>query len=237
MIVPNTARRDFGYVRSGLSCGIPCSASQKTKAKGQAWNINRMSNIARLRSFVTDTAKIVEARTGEAEILAELTPKLAALISHDDWLPEAYAISGSSRYRQYLLYADPLDRFSVVSFVWGPNQGTPIHDHRVWGLIGVLRGAEVSTGYERRADGSLHAMPPERFVAGDVVAVSPQIGDIHAISNGIADASSISIHVYGANIGRVRRAVFDSDTGTPHDFISGYSNDTVPNLWLDTAPA
>jgi predicted metal-dependent enzyme (double-stranded beta helix superfamily) len=196
-----------------------------------------MSDIARLRSFVTDTAKIVETHSDEDAILARLVPKLEALIRHDDWLPEAYAVSSGSRYRQYLLYADPLDRFSIVSFVWGPNQATPVHDHRVWGLVGVLRGEEISIGYERQADGSLQAKPPERLVAGDVVAVSPQIGDIHAIANGLADASSISIHVYGANIGRVRRAVFDPDTGTAHDFISGYSNDTVPNLWPDTETA
>ena len=196
-----------------------------------------MSDIARLRSFVTDTARIVETQSSEDAILARLAPKLEALIKHDDWLPEAYATAAGSRYRQYLLYADPLDRFSIVSFVWGPNQATPIHDHRVWGLIGVLRGEEVSIGYERQADGSLQARPPERLVAGDVAAVSPEIGDIHAIANGLADAPSISIHVYGANIGRVRRAVFDPDTGTAHDFISGYSNDTVPNLWPDTATA
>jgi 3-mercaptopropionate dioxygenase len=192
-----------------------------------------MSDIARLRSFITDTAKIVKTETRESAILAQLAPKLEALIAQDDWLPEAYAVTGGARYRQYLLYADPLDRFSVVSFVWGPSQGTPIHDHGVWGLIGVLRGAEVSIGYERRGDGSLQARPPERFSGGQIAMVSPESGDIHAIANGLADASSISIHVYGANIGRVRRSVFDPDTGTAHDFISGYSNDTVPNLWPD----
>ena len=192
-----------------------------------------MSDIARLRSFVTDTAKIVETETSEAAILARLKPKLAALIAHDDWLPEAYAATFGARYRQYLLYADPLDRFSVVSFVWGPNQSMPIHDHGVWGVIGVLRGEEVSIGYERRADGTLQAEPPERLGAGEVAVVSPERGDIRAIANGLADATTISIHVYGANIGRVRRSVFDPDTGTAHDFISGYSNDTVPNLWPD----
>jgi len=196
-----------------------------------------MSDISRLRTFVTDTAEIIETQSSEDAILARLAPKLEALIRHDDWLPEAYAVSGGSRYRQYLLYADPLDRFSVVSFVWGPNQVTPIHDHRVWGLIGVLRGEELSVGYTRRADGSLQAKAPQRVVAGEVLAVSPQVGDIHAIANGLADASSISIHVYGANIGRVRRAVFDPDTGTAHDFISGYSNDTIPNLWIGPATA
>jgi len=190
-----------------------------------------MSDIARLRAFVADTAQLLATEPGEAAILAQLGPKLETLVKHDDWLPEACAVTDGIRYRQYLLYADALDRFSIVSFVWGPGQGTPIHDHRVWGLVGVLRGEEMSVSYQRQADGSLHAEAPTRLKAGNVVAVSPQIGDIHAIFNGLSDASSISIHVYGGNIGRIRRAVYDAKTGTPHDFISGYSNDTVPNLW------
>ena len=195
-----------------------------------------MSDITRLRAFVVDTAHLLQTEADEAAILAHLKPKVEDLIRHDDWLPEACATTVSSRYRQYLLYADPLDRFSIVSFVWGPGQGTPIHDHRVWGLVGVLRGEEISVSYERHADGSLRSKAPERLKAGQVAAVSPGIGDIHAISNGLPDASSISIHVYGGNIGRIRRAVYDAETGAISDFISGYSNDTVPNLWPGYEP-
>ncbi|UFZ07514.1 cysteine dioxygenase [Bradyrhizobium ontarionense] len=196
-----------------------------------------MTDIARLRDFVAETARLVASTTSEAVLLAALAPKLEELVAHDDWLPEAYAVADGGRYRQYLLYADPLERFSIVSFVWGPGQGTPIHDHRVWGLVGVLRGEELSVSHARQPDGTLHAAPPERLRAGQTAAVSPQIGDIHAISNGLADRSSISIHVYGGNIGRIRRAVYDSETGTAKDFISGYSNDTVPNLWPDRGAA
>ncbi len=67
------------------------------------------------------------------------------MIRHDDWLPAAYAAPDPARYRQYLLHCDSAERFSIVSFVWGPGQLTPIHDHTVWGLVGVLRGAEISS--------------------------------------------------------------------------------------------
>lgn len=192
-----------------------------------------MSDISRLRTFIADVARTIESKTGEAAVLAALGPKLEALVGTDDWLPPAYAKTDGKAYQQHLLYADPLDRFSIVSFVWGAGQGTPIHDHTVWGLVGVLRGEEVSVSYERRADGSLQASPPERLAKGQVAAVSPSIGDIHAISNGLADAASISIHVYGGNIGTVHRSIFDATTGAAREFISGYSNEAVPNLWRD----
>ncbi len=194
-----------------------------------------MTNLARFRSFVAKTASAVEAHPADESVLfAVLKPALADLVAHDDWLPEAYATPHPDFYRQYLLYADPLDRWSVVSFVWGAGQRTPVHDHTVWGLVGVLRGAEVSTGYLRGSDGRLSAQPVERIEAGDVVAVSPDIGDVHSIENAQADRTSISIHVYGGNIGRIHRHVFDIETGAAKPFVSGYSNAAVPNLW---APA
>jgi predicted metal-dependent enzyme (double-stranded beta helix superfamily) len=62
------------------------------------------------------------------------------------------------------------------------------------------------------------------LVPGQVEAVSPKVGDIHQVSNAHSDQVSISIHVYGANIGAVRRAVYQPD-GSEKPFISGYSND------------
>jgi predicted metal-dependent enzyme (double-stranded beta helix superfamily) len=101
----------------------------------------------------------------------------------------------------------------------------------VWGLIGVLRGAELAAPYTRNDDGALRQTGAEvRLEAGDVEAVSPAIGDIHRVRNAYDDRTSISIHVYGANIGAVRRSTYPPE-GLPKPFISGYSNDTLPNLW------
>jgi predicted metal-dependent enzyme (double-stranded beta helix superfamily) len=191
-----------------------------------------MSNTARLRDFVINATKLVDQHgRDEAALLTAITPLVAALVAVDDWLPEAFAKPDAQYYRQYLLHADPLERLSVVSFVWGPGQRTPIHDHRVWGVVGVLRGAELSVSYERGADGRLIAQPEARLERGAVAAVSPTIGDIHTIANALADQPSISIHVYGGNIGAIHRSVFDAATGAEKPFISGYSSQTVPNLW------
>jgi len=41
----------------------------------------------------------------------------------------------------------------------------------------------------------------------------------------------INIHVYGANIGAVRRHVFDIADGGVRSFTSGYSSVGLPNVW------
>jgi predicted metal-dependent enzyme (double-stranded beta helix superfamily) len=192
-----------------------------------------VKNLQRFRDFIARFTALAAAHGGdEARIFAEGEPLLRELISHDDWLPDECAAPSSESYRQYLLHCDPLERFSVVSFVWGPGQRTPIHDHTVWGMVGVMRGAELCQEYAAPVRG--HALKPQgehRVAPGDVDRVSPTIGDVHVVANALADRPSVSIHVYGANIGAVRRHVFDPATGEARDFVSGYHNTAVPNFW------
>ena len=155
---------------------------------------------------------------------------LRDLVAVDDWLPAACAAPGT-QYRQYLLHCDPAERFSLVSFVWGPGQRTPIHDHLVWGLVGQLRGEEISTEYRLGPPGT----PPQpgrrdRLRRGEVAMVSPGSNDIHVVENALADGPSISIHCYGGNIGALWRHAFDPVTGEAREFVSGYSSDMVPNF-------
>ncbi|MFP3567748.1 cysteine dioxygenase [Paraburkholderia sp. SIMBA_030] len=185
----------------------------------------------RLRTFVGRIASLVDDAVPEAQLLESGGAHLRELVAHDDWLPDAFAQPDPERYQQFLLYADARQRFSVVSFVWGPGQATPVHDHTVWGLIGVLRGAEIAQDYRVAPGGELmEAGAPRRLEAGAVDAVSPRTGDIHRVRNAFGDLTSISIHVYGANIGAVVRSVYPVGGGRKN-FISGYSNDMLPNIW------
>lgn len=189
--------------------------------------------IDRLRESVRRFTRLVEAEEQhEDRLIDEGRLILRSLISTDDWLPDFATEAHPTSYRQYLLHCDPLERFSIVSFVWGPDQRTPIHNHTVWGLVGLLRGEERSRRFIRGSDGRLEPQELDVMKPGDVDVVSPRHGDIHEVSNGIPDRSSISIHVYGSNIGATPRDVFDPVTGNVKTFVSGYHNLFVPNLWI-----
>jgi len=101
--------------------------------------------------FVREITRLRQQEPDEKKLLQQGAPLLAQLVSRDDWLPELFAQPHPQFYQQYLLYADPLERLSVVSFVWGPGQKTPVHDHLTWGLVGCLRGREQETSYQRTA--------------------------------------------------------------------------------------
>ena len=196
-----------------------------------------MTRPNRLLDFVAAMTRLVQ--TGPADedrLLAGAAPLMQALVAHDDWLPEAMAAAHPQHYQQHLLWGDPLDRFSLVSFVWGPGQKTPIHDHTVWGIIAMLRGSECAQRYASDSNGRLLPHGAEATLhPGELDIVSPTRGDIHLVRNALADQVSISIHLYGGNIGRITRHVFAPGTGEAKSFVSGYSNALAPNLWA--APA
>jgi predicted metal-dependent enzyme (double-stranded beta helix superfamily) len=191
-----------------------------------------MANLAKLRDFVRAFTLLADSGAQEAGILRDGRVLLANLVAVDDWLPARFAQPDPQRYRQYLLHCDALERFSIVSFVWGPGQATPVHDHTVWGMVGVLRGAECCEDFRVPAGpGPMTRSGVQDMAAGAVDLVSPSMGDIHRVSNGLESGVSVSIHVYGANIGTVTRNAYDPETGARRGFVSGYANDLLPNLW------
>lgn len=179
---------------------------------------------APLQRFVETVDTLLDSGIEEAALHPQVGEAMRALVANDDWLDPAFAQPHPEYYQQYLLYADPQDRYSVVSFVWGPGQQTPIHDHTVWGVVGMLRGAELAQNYHIAEDGTpLPSGDELALVPGAVELVSPAVGDVHKVRNGLNDQVSISIHAYGANIGKVRRHVFPPEGGAPKAFVSGYS--------------
>lgn len=185
-----------------------------------------------LRTFVSEVTETIDQNLGEEKTISQVRQALSKLIATDAWLPEKFRATHPKYYQQYLLYCDPKERFSVQSFVWGPGQFTPVHDHTVWGLVGVLQGAELCQRYRQDALGKMvKDGGPVTLEKGEIDLVSPQTGDVHTVSNAYTDRTSISIHVYGANIGNTVRNIFIPDTSEVKPFVSGYSSEVMPNLW------
>ncbi len=156
-----------------------------------------------------------------SEIVRAIEPHLRRLVLQRDWLAEKHrrAIPAKA-YAQYLLHRSSDHAFSVVSFVWNPGQGSPIHDHCTWGVIGQYEGVEEE-GRFRQTDGGLERLGEVLARPGDVSHVYPPSRDIHQILNR-TPAPTISIHIYGGDIGTQPRHVFDPATGEARPFVSGY---------------
>ena len=185
---------------------------------------------APLSAFVRGFEALADSGADEPTIFREGRALLAGLIARDDWLPEAMTEPDPAGYRIHLLHCDPPRRFSVSAMVWGPGQGTPIHDHTVWGMVGVLRGRErcEEFGLAFAPDGPLLPGQVHELAPGDIDFVSPSIGDIHRVSNAVADGVSVSIHVYGGDIGTLTRSRYDAGGGAI-SFVSPYASCLIPH--------
>ena len=108
------------------------------------------------------------------------------------------------RYARRLLHKDPAGRYSVVVMVWGPGQGTPLHDHAgVWCVECVYRGRIRVTSFDLESGPDVEPLrfTPESVVfagVGEAGHLIPPF-EYHMIEN--ADATpSVTVHVYGGEL-------------------------------------
>ena len=89
-----------------------------------------------------------------AAIVTRVKTELESLIGHDGMrLPDRFYATRSDSYARRLLYRDPKGRYTAVVMTWGPNQGTPLHDHSgIWCVEGVVKGSLEVTQYRIEGD-------------------------------------------------------------------------------------
>lgn len=186
--------------------------------------------LEKLRHFIHEVDRLHREHHQTAPLLDAVAQRLAALVRYDDWLPEEYTLPHPHHYQQYLLHADSgsASRLSASSGDRGKRRRS----------MTTGCGGPLGCCAARRKTSATSWMPmayrarwaPPRFWKQAVEKVSADDGDIHRVSNALADRVSISIHVYGGNIGAVKRAVYTPE-GQQKPFISGYSNRHLPNIW------
>jgi 3-mercaptopropionate dioxygenase len=184
----------------------------------------------RIATFAARVDDLVRGRAADSDpgpdLVLLVARLLEPLVSHRGWLAAETSVPVPGKpYSQYLLHLSPDCGWSLVSFVWPAGSSTPVHDHGCWGVVGVYQGEETEIGFlvagDREAGpvtlepGSSRTMRP-----GDVATLLPP-DDVHRVSNE-GDGTAISIHVYGSDIGRMRRHSFDPATGNVTPFVSGY---------------
>ena len=140
-----------------------------------------------------------------AAIVTRVKTELESLIGHDGMrLPDRFYATRSDSYARRLLYRDPKGRYTAVVMTWGPNQGTPLHDHSgIWCVEGVVKGSLEVTQYriERDAGEAFRFSEMGRVLAGVGSAGSliPPF-EYHTLRNALSDASSLTLHIYGGEM-------------------------------------
>jgi 3-mercaptopropionate dioxygenase len=173
-----------------------------------------------LCAFVDEIDAAVHETTGEREIAERVLDGLARLLEHGLDLDRRFCAPRADRYVMYPIFVADDGLFSVASAVWNVGQCTPIHDHGVWGVVGIVAGIEREVRYVHHREAN--ALAPRgtfEFGPGDTTVCCTSDDDVHQVSCG-SSAPCIGIHVYGGDIGTRWRHQFDPSTGTAEPFIS-----------------
>lgn len=198
-----------------------------------------MANSYVLNDFIRDLEAIATTERDQEKIVARLEPLVERLVSSEDlsWLRDEYRRPPTNKsgvaagYGQYCLYRRGT-ALSVIAFCWGPGQGTPIHDHLSWGVLGFIDGREKETRYRRIDDGTdgefarLEEIGVHYTEKGGTSHLITPTRDVHKVENP-GDTPSVSIHVYGCDMGRQHRRRYDLDSGKMEWYVTPHDSDEV----------
>ncbi|MFI6274764.1 hypothetical protein [Streptomyces sp. NPDC050988] len=181
----------------------------------------------RLKTFIDDVGLVVRGTDDEHEITARVAERLSALLADGYRLPPEVTRSSPVRHLTYPLYIAPDDSWSMASVVWDVGQRTKVHSHETWGVAGIYAGVEHETRYLKptasTANAPLAPAGETRWSPGQVTVCCTTDDDVHAVT-AVGSEPTVGIHVYGGNIGTIRRRSYDPATGEADWFVSGWDS-------------
>lgn len=177
-----------------------------------------------MKRFVAEVERLLDRYKDEHELTSAVAQQLTEALAEGVQLDGAVIEPDPQRYVMYPLYVDPAGRFSVASAVWNVGQGTPVHGHETWGVVGIHSGQEHELRYPKPTfDGEhLTTQCESTWQPGDVTICCTTDDDIHQVSCA-GDVPVVGIHVYGADIGTLRRRSYDPHTGEVSWFVSTWA--------------
>ena len=183
------------------------------------------SDVPEVALFARKIQELVGLGLDERSLTEAVRAELSAVLAAGFELPEAKTRPDPERYVMYPLHVSSDGSFSIASAVWNVGQGTPVHGHETWGVVGIYRGVEVETRYEKPTvpDVPLVAEGTGEWGAGQVTVCCTTDDDVHQVRCG-GDQPVVGIHVYGADIGTLPRRSYDPETGAVHWFVSTWAH-------------
>jgi 3-mercaptopropionate dioxygenase len=177
-----------------------------------------------LSAFTQELDRIVEEEASDpAMLVRRAQPLLQQMLADVSWLDPRCTEPREGRSVQYLIHRHPQNAYTITATVFPEGYCTSVHDHTVWGLIGLWHGEEQEERFVRVDDGSQPdraALRPVGTVlnrAGSVTWLIPPDQEIHRIRN-LSPFPSLSIHVYGGDLDNKPRHQFDLETGAERAF-------------------
>jgi predicted metal-dependent enzyme (double-stranded beta helix superfamily) len=174
-----------------------------------------------LEDFSHDMEDLLKSQPGNQQIFDKGSTWLERLISNPDSIPMEFRTPLGSgprpNHASRMLYQGE-SGLQVTAVVWGSGDHLGPHDHRTWGMIGILENALTETRYRRIDDHDVDGfakLEKDRAATvqpGEITLLVPDEDEIHQMDNH-TDKSTVEIHVYGNDLRSIDRNAFNLKTG------------------------
>ena len=174
-----------------------------------------------LEEFTHDMNSLVDSNVDQEKLFDKGSGYLERLIGNPEAIPERYrsplGTGPSANHGSYLLHHGA-NGLLITAVVWGPGDHLGPHDHRTWGMIGLLGNSITETRFRRLDDRQrddyalLEKDRVNHAKSGDVSLLIPDVDEIHQMDNS-TDRPTVEIHVYGTDLRGLERSKFDLETG------------------------
>ncbi len=181
-----------------------------------------------LEEFVHDMTELIAQQPDQSRLFDRGSRYLERFVRNPEALPEIYrrpaGIGKRPSHGNYARHRS--DGLFVSAVVWGPGEHVGPHDHRTWGMIGVIGNAIEETRFRRVDDRSragyaqLIKDRTTTVLPGDVSLLTPETDEIHQMDN-TSDRPTVEIHVYGTDLVGLARCTYNLETGEVKGFASG----------------
>ena len=174
-----------------------------------------------LDEFVSDMEDLVKSQPDQQKLFDTGSSRLEKLVNNPGAIPSQYrktvGVGPRPNHGTYVLYQGD-SGLSVTAVVWGVGEHLGPHDHRTWGIIGILDNQLTETRYRRVDDRDregyavLEKDRVGQFKPGDITLLVPDTDEIHEMNN-FTDRPTVEIHVYGQDLRSIDRSRYDLETG------------------------
>lgn len=182
------------------------------------------TDVPELAAFARSVERLIARGLDEQALTAAVQAELTAVLAAGLELPPEKVRPDPERYVMYPLHVAADGSFSIASAVWDVGQGTPVHGHETWGVVGIFSGVEVETRFAKPTTPGVPLVleGTEEWGAGEVTVCCTTDDDVHQVRCG-GDQPVVGIHVYGADIGTLPRRSYDPESGAVHWFTSAWA--------------
>ena len=188
-----------------------------------------------LEQFASDMQELVNGERDQKRMFEKGATYLERLVRNPSAIPEQYrkpcGRGAKPNHGSYALHRGK-DLF-ITAAVWGPGDGVTAHDHRTWGLIGMMENSIQETRYRRLDDGKREGMAKleqtgvKLIKPGEVSVLVPDEDEIHAMNN-FSDKVTVEVHVYGRDLAGLERHNYDLEAGKVIKFRKSFADRLKP---------